>query len=109
MKLLKRKSRMSKIVDSLESNEMLRSAAITAAESALAGATSQRQAEKLAKALSSLDTGKLSKKSGLVKGKVKPALMVGAGTAAAIAASASISSIRHRNGRSDTSSDDDQS
>lgn len=100
MKLLKRKSRLSKVVDALESNEMLRSAAITAAESALAGATSQRQAEKVAKALSSLDSGKQSKKVSSIKGKVKPALMVGAGTVAAVAASASVSSMRRRENRS---------
>lgn len=102
MTLLHRKGRLAKMVDSIESNDILRSAAITAAESALAGATSQRQAEKLAKALSSLDSGK-AKRNGSMKGKAKTALLVGAGTAAAIAASSSISAIRRREKGKDAS------
>jgi hypothetical protein len=96
----KSKSRFAKVVDSLESNERLRSAAIMAAESALAGATSQRQADRLAKALRALELDGHSKK-GLFKGKGKTALFVGAGTAAAVAASASISSMRRREDNSE--------
>lgn len=96
MNPFQRKSRFSKLVDSIESNEALKSAAITAAEAALAGATSQRQAEKVAKALGSLDSGKQAKKSSPFKAKARSALMVGAGVAAVVAASASVSSARRR-------------
>lgn len=99
MNPFKRKSRFEKMVDSLRSNDALKSAAITAAETAVASATSRRQAEKLSKALESLDSNRSS--HGL-KSKVKSGLMVAAGTAAVVAASASVSSRRRRDGESES-------
>lgn len=93
-----RKSRLEKMVDSVKSNDALKSAAITAAETAVASATSRRQAEKLSKALESLDSGR----SHPIRSKVRSGLMVAAGTAAVVAASASVSSRRRRDGESES-------
>lgn len=93
MNPFKRKSKMRSVLDSLESNNALKSAAIRAAESVVADATSRNQAEKIGKALHALDTGRPPSR---VKKMAKSSLMVAAGTAAAVAASASISSIRRR-------------
>lgn len=92
MNPFKRKSRTEKLIDSLRSNDALKSAAIVAAESAVAGATSRRQAEKIGKAIESFD----GKSSGGIKSKAKSGLLVAAGTAAVLAASASISSHRRQ-------------
>ena len=92
----KRKSKFRQMIDAIESNDALKSAAITAAESAVAGATSKQQAEKVAKALKSLDSSKMSKPSKPLKGKAKTGLAVAAGTAAVIGASASVSSARRK-------------
>ncbi len=96
MKLFNRKSRLDRFLDSLESNDALKSAAITGVESAVAGATSKRQAEKLGKALDSFDFGNSSKVASSIKKKAKSGLIVMAGAAAVTAASASVSSLRRR-------------
>lgn len=95
MNPFKRKSRMKKLLESLEHNDALKGVAITAAESAVAGATSRRQAEKLSEALGMRGSGRGSSgSSGSLKSKVKSGLMLAAGAAAAVATSASISSRR---------------
>jgi hypothetical protein len=91
MNPFQRKSKMRKMIESLESNGTLKAAAMRAAESVVADATSRHQAEKIGKALRSLDTPKAS---GRAKKVAKSGLMLAAGTAAAVAASASISSHR---------------
>lgn len=93
MNPFKRKSRVKKMVESIERSDALKSVAITAAESALAGATSRRQAEKLSEALGLHDSGR---SSGGLKAKAKSGLAVAAGAAALVAASASVSSLRRR-------------
>lgn len=93
MNPFKRKSKLQSVLDSLESNDALKSAAIRAAESVVADATSRHQAEKIGKALHALDSGKPPNR---IKKAAKSGLVVAAGTAAVIAASASVSSLRRR-------------
>lgn len=93
MNLFKRKSRLEKMLDSVRSNDAIKTAVITAAETAVASATSKRQAEKIGKAIESFDSGG---SSNALKSKAKSGLMVAAGTAAVVAASASVSARRRR-------------
>lgn len=96
MKLFNRKSKFERMVENLESNEVLKSAARKAVEAAVAGAASPRQAEKVHQAMDSFDFGKPAKPPGIVKKTAKRGLIMVAGVAALTAASASVSSLRHR-------------
>lgn len=96
MKLFNRKSKLDRMIEALETNHVLKSAARKAVESAVANATSPRQAEKVTAALDSFDFGKAPRPTNSIMKRVKPGLAMAAGFAALTAASASVSSARHR-------------
>lgn len=95
MSLFHRKSKFERVVDSLESNEMLKSAALRAVESAVASGTSSKQAEKVNQAIAAFDSGHL-RRSGGFGSVVKTGLVMTVGVAALTAVSASISNVRQR-------------
>lgn len=95
MRLFHRKSKLERLIDGLEHNEMIRSAARTAIEAAVANAASPRQARKVGAALDSFDA-QASKRSGSFKRKVKSGLALAAGAAAVTAVSASVTNMRQR-------------
>lgn len=89
-----RKSKMERLLESLESQEILKTAVRSAIERAVANAGSPQQAQKVGEVFDSLDP-KPTKASPL-KGRARSGLALAAGVAAVTAASASISSIRNR-------------
>lgn len=94
MNLFHRKSRLEKLVDTLESSEALKSAARHAVETAVSSATSPHQAEKVNEAIAAFDPAKTNHKGGV--GRImKTGAIVTVGLAAITAASASVSSLRH--------------
>ncbi len=96
MSLFHRKNKLERLLETLESNDMLKSTARTAVESAVANATSPRQAKKVGEAFDSLDLGKAAKATSPFMKKAKSGLVLVAGAAALTAVSASVSSLRHR-------------
>lgn len=96
MKLFHRKSKFERMIETLESNEVLKSAARKAVESAVANSASPRQAEKVTAAMDSFDFGRVPKKPGSFVRKARSGLVVAAGVAAVTAVSASVSSLRQR-------------
>lgn len=94
MKLFHRKSKLEKLMESLEGSDILKSATRTAIESAVANATSRDQARKFGEAFDSLDLGKTAKAASPLKKKAKTGLAMLTGVAAITAVSASVSSIR---------------
>lgn len=89
-----RKSKMERLLESLESQEILKTAVRSAIERAVANAGSPQQAQKVGEVFDSLDPKPVSGK--LLKGRAKSGLALAAGVAAVTAASASISSMRNR-------------
>lgn len=96
MSLFHRKSKLERLIEGLESSEIVRSTARTAIEAAVANGGSPRQARKVGAALDSFDGGSRARKPGGIKRKFKTGLALAAGAAAVTAASASISNLRHR-------------
>lgn len=89
-----RKSKLEKLVDTLESSQTLKSAARHAVESAVSSAASPQQAEKVSEALAAFDSGRPDHKGGFGRIMKTGAIMT-VGLAALTAASASVSSLRH--------------
>lgn len=98
MKLFHRKSKLERMMETLESSEVLKSAARRAVESAVARSASPKQAAGVSDAFDSLDFARAPKKSSAIKKTAKSGLVVAAGVATITALSASVSSIRHREG-----------
>lgn len=98
MKLFHRKSKFEKMVESLESNEMLKAAARKAVQSAVLTSTSPKQAAKVNDAIETFDFAKPQKKTGMFRKTIRSGVAITAGLAAVTALSASVSSIRHREG-----------
>jgi|GEM_PF-6294886 len=98
MKLFHRKSKFEKVMETLESNEMLKSAARNAIRNAVANSTSPGQAAKVDEAIQSFDFARPARKAGGFRRKVKSGAAVAAGLAAVTALSASVSAMRHREG-----------
>ncbi|MDQ2700114.1 MAG: hypothetical protein M3Y23_02165 [Actinomycetota bacterium] len=96
MRLFHRKSKFERMIETLESSEVLKSAARKAVESAVSNSTSPKQAAKVNEAIETFDFAKPQKHTGGFGRKAKSGLVVAAGVAAITAASASVSSIRHR-------------
>jgi hypothetical protein len=94
MKLLHRKSKLEKLIDSLESSELLKTTARTAVESAVANKASPRDAQKVSDAIDALELGKSKKPAGGFRRKMKTGLALTAGAATLVAVSATVSTLR---------------
>ncbi len=98
MNLFHRKSKFEKMIETLESSEVLRAAARKAVQSAVANSASPKQAEKVNEAIDTFDIAKPSKRTGTFRKTVRSGVAMAAGLAAVTALSASVSSMRHREG-----------
>jgi len=98
MNLFHRKSKFEKVMETLESNEVLKSAARNAVRSAVANSSSPKQAAKVDEAIQSFDFAKPARKAGGFRKMVRSGVVVGAGIAAVTALSATVSAARHREG-----------
>jgi hypothetical protein len=107
MKLLSRKSKFERVLETLENQQMLKAAARHAVESAVAGATNPEQGRRAGEKFESFDLrkmagpvktghGPLRIASDPIKKAGKPTLAVAAGVAGVTAASAAVSSLRKR-------------
>lgn len=94
MGLLNRKSKLERTVETLESQPMLKSAARSALQAAVAGVASPSAAGKVGSALDAAPSNGGRPAGQGIKKVSKPMIIVGAGVAGATAASAAISSLR---------------
>ena len=96
MRLFHRKNKFERMIETLESSEVLKSAARRAVESAVAKSASPKQAAKVNEAIETFDFGKTAKPASGIRRKAKSGLVMAVGVAAVTVASASVSSMRHR-------------
>jgi hypothetical protein len=111
MKLLTRKSKLDRLLDTVENQQMLKTAARHAIESAVAGATNPEEGRRAGEKFDAFDLRSISGHGGMgpsplllasgpIKKAGKPTLIVAAGVAGVTAASAAVSSLRRKEGSS---------
>ncbi len=104
MKLLQRKSKIERLLETVENQRMLKAAARHAVESAVAGATSPEQGRAAGEKFDAFDLTSVAGparavnplRAGPIKRAGKPTLVAAAGVAGVTAASAAVSSLRKR-------------
>ena len=108
MKLFERKSKIERLLETIENQQMLKAAARHAIETAVSGATDAEQGRRAGERFDSLDLSSVAHPAkavggnplklgaGPIKKAGKPTLVVAAGVAGVTAASAAVSSLRKR-------------
>jgi hypothetical protein len=97
MNLFHRKTRAEKVLQTLESNEAVKAAALRAVEAAVTGRGSSKRGHPLSHVIEAFESGG-SKRSGTLAKAAKSGLAVTAAVAAVTAVSAGVSNMRQRTG-----------